>query len=251
MSLARGGRLRRGGARHDRHAPAPTRRRASAGALQGRRRRPLADLLLQRGGGRGRGRPRDRLAVGPQALDRARHRPLAQPHAGARAGRGQRLHGPRRGDDGGVGVPQAATFEVERAGPQVPVDARVQEPDDPRHARGRGPRSWRVRTPTARSAPRRSARDRCCRSCPAVANAVLRRGRRARRRGPDHAGQGAGGAGRQGQGRPGALRAEARSPRSTGRRRCRSRPRGRAATARRPTIPTASARPSWTRWRRS
>ena len=73
--------------------------------------------------------------------------------------------GARRGADGGAGVPPAAAEAVARARAQVPVDARVQEPDDARHAggvhrAGRGSRSAR-----ARSAPRKSARGRCCRSC--------------------------------------------------------------------------------------
>src|SRR5258705_8472727 len=67
-------------------------------------------------------------------LDCARHRPLADPDARARAGRGQRLHGPRRGADGRTGVQAAAAAPVERDRPQVPLHPRIQEPDDARHA---------------------------------------------------------------------------------------------------------------------
>ena len=129
---------RRGALRHARHDrllhPA-----ALAGPLPRRRRRPLAGLLLLGGGGRGRGRSRDRpLEPGPR-LDRARRRPRAQPGAGPGPGRGQRLHGPGRGDDGGAGLPPPAAPPLERPGAQVPVDARVQEPDLPRDAAGRPP----------------------------------------------------------------------------------------------------------------
>ena len=63
------------------------------GALQGRRRRAVARLLLH-GRRRRSGRRRvDRLDLGAARVDRARHRPRAEPDAGARAGRRQRLHG--------------------------------------------------------------------------------------------------------------------------------------------------------------
>ena len=60
-------------------------------------------------------------------------------------GRGLRLHGPRRGADGGDGLSHRR--EPQRR-PQVPVDARVQEPDDDGDVRRRdlprrGPRSER------------------------------------------------------------------------------------------------------------
>ena len=66
---------------------------ALAGQVQGRAasaRRPPTRTPRRR---RGRGRSRDRLDPRAEGLDRARHRPRAQPGAGARAGRGQRLHG--------------------------------------------------------------------------------------------------------------------------------------------------------------
>ena len=80
----------------------------SPGKLPRRRRRPLARLLLHGGGRRGRGRSRDRPVEPAPRLDRPRRRQVAQPGAGARPGRGQRLHGARRGDDGGAGLPPPA-----------------------------------------------------------------------------------------------------------------------------------------------
>ena len=68
----------------------------SAGALQGRRCRPFADLLLHRGGRRSGCRSGHRMDHGAARVDCARHRLRAQPDARARAGRRQRLHGPRR-----------------------------------------------------------------------------------------------------------------------------------------------------------
>ena len=93
-----------------------------------------------------------------RGLDRARHRPRAEPAARRGPGRGLDLHGPRRGADGGAGVPQGRA--------QDPVAARVQEPD---HARDAGdphdPRRDR-RSRRARSAPRKRGRGRSCRSSP-------------------------------------------------------------------------------------
>ena len=124
---------------------------------------PSPAYSLHRVRRRGRGRRADRLDHGAEDLDRARHRPRDQPGARARAGRGQRLHGARRGADGGAGVPPAAAEALERARAQDPVDARVQEPHLARHAGGRSPSSSRIPTRTARSARRRSGRARCCR----------------------------------------------------------------------------------------
>ena len=137
------------------------------GDFKGARRRAVAGLLATRPRwSKSRSIRRPAGSHVPQSLDRARHRPRAQPGAGARPGRGQRLHGARRGADGGAGVPPAAAEAVARARAQVSVDARVQEPDARSTCRrsmtdlDRGARSER-----ARSAPRRSARGRCCRSC--------------------------------------------------------------------------------------
>ena len=162
--LRRGRVPRRSGLRHHRHHRL-VHAGEERGEVQGRRRRTLADLLVHRGDRRGGGRSRDRLDRRAAGVDRPRHRQVAESRAGARPGRGQRLHGPRRGADGGAGVSPAAAAPLPRAGPQVPVDARVQEPDQPRHAGdlhrpGRG-----SAIPKGRSAPRKWARGRCCRSC--------------------------------------------------------------------------------------
>ena len=108
MTLQRGGRAwpRRSSARSAR--PARTRRRSRAGAstraaASARRRRTPTPRAWSRS--RSIRRPAGSRAEG---LDRARHRPRAQPDAGARPGRRQRLHGPRRGADGGAGVPPPA-----------------------------------------------------------------------------------------------------------------------------------------------
>ena len=108
----------------------------SAAQVQGRRRRPVADVFLHRRGRRGGRRSRHRLDRRAARVDCARHRPRAQSDARARPGRGQRLHGARRGADGRAGVPPAAAAALARAGAQVPVDPRIQEPDVPRHAGG-------------------------------------------------------------------------------------------------------------------
>ena len=121
--------------------------------------------------------------VGAAGLDRARHRQVAESGAGARPGRGQRLHGPRRGADGGAGVPPAAAAALSRAGPQVPVDARVQEPDQPRHAGD-------LHRPGRGSGSRRAVRRQGGGSGAAAADHAgggqrgVRRGRRPRRRDP-------------------------------------------------------------------
>ncbi len=63
------------------------------------------------------------------------------------------------------GLPPAAAAPLARPGAQVPVAARVQAPDLPRHAAGDHLLDRRARPATAPSAPRKSARARCCRSC--------------------------------------------------------------------------------------
>ena len=67
-----------------------------------------------------------------EGLDRPRHRTVHQRDARHRPGRGQRLHGPGRGADGGDGV---SGQPLRR--PQDPVAARVQEPDHQGDARRR------------------------------------------------------------------------------------------------------------------
>ena len=182
---------------------------ALRGEIQGRRRRAFTHLLLLRR--HRRSRRRSVVGLDPRAarLDRARHRALAQSDARARAGRRQRLHGDRRGADGGADVPAPAAEAVSRAGAQVPIDAGIQEPDHARHARGRDGTG-------GEPGPARSLRREGSRSgAPAAGDAGggergLRRDRRPDRRGADHAGKDPQGArregGRQGSAlRPGAL----------------------------------------------
>ena len=190
---------RRGPLRHPRHHrqlhPA-----ALARPLPGRRRRPLPRLLLLGVGDRGRGRSRDRPLEPRPRLDRPRRRPLAQPGAGDGPGRGERLHGARRGDDGGAGLPAAAEAPLLGAGAQAPLGARVQEPDLQRHAAGdhlsdRGP------------GPAGPLRRQGGGPGPAAAGDAgggerhLRRRGRAGRPGADPSAHGAEGAGGQAQGR--------------------------------------------------
>ena len=93
--------------RHDRHDGLV--HAAEVGReVQGRRRRALAHLFVHGGGRRSRRRSRDGLDRRAARVDRARHRPRAESDARARAGRRQRLHGPRRGADGRTGVSTAA-----------------------------------------------------------------------------------------------------------------------------------------------
>jgi 4-hydroxybenzoyl-CoA reductase subunit alpha len=138
--------------------------------LQGGGRRPLARLQLlglRRRGGRGRG---DRLRQSRARLDRARHRPLDQPDARHGAGRGRRLHGARRGADGGDGLPR----QPQRR-PQVPLDARIQEPDDSGDVR-------REDLPRRGRRPERPLRREGGRAGAAPARHARRRQRRLRRR---------------------------------------------------------------------
>ena len=139
-----------------------------AGAFQRRRRRPFADVLVLGGGRRGRGESGDRMDHRAEGLDRARHRARSESDAGARTGRGQRVHGAGRGVDGGEGVPAPAEEVFACAGAQVSVDSGVQEPDLAGHA-GSGHRA---------GGRARSAR------------AVWREGSRAGSAAADHAGGG-------------------------------------------------------------
>ena len=155
--VRRGRRARRGDVRRAR-VPRLVRAAEARGQVQGRRRRPVALLLVlgvRRRGGR---RPGHRPGDAHRGVGRARHRARAESAARRGPGRGLDLHGPRRGADGGAGVQEGRA--------QDPVDARVQEPDDPRdagdpHDPGRDGRSRR-----ARSARRRPGRGRSCRSFP-------------------------------------------------------------------------------------
>ena len=81
---------------------------ARAGTLPRRRRGAVAHLFLLRCRGRSGSGPANRRLRLQARLDGARHRPGHQPGAGAGPDRGQHLHGPRRGDDGGTGVPAPA-----------------------------------------------------------------------------------------------------------------------------------------------
>ena len=155
----------------------PKSRRASRAAASGRA--PSYSYSAARR--RGRRRSRDRHLHRAEDLDRARRRPRDQQGARDGSGRRQRLHGARRGDDGGDGL---SAEPLRRA--QDPVDARVQEPGHRRHAGGdhlhrRGP------------GPQRSVRREGMRPRPAAADHArrrqrrVRRRRRARRRDPGHA----------------------------------------------------------------
>ena len=137
-----------------------------AGALQGRRRRAVADVLVHA--------PRSSRSRSIPATGWITCRSVWIAHDIGRAlnptlvrgqVEGSVYMGARRGADGGAGVPPPAAEALARARAQVPVDARVQEPDHARHARGRHRSRSRTPTRAARSAPRRSARGRCCRSC--------------------------------------------------------------------------------------
>ena len=172
MSFAEAVALRRGAARHARHGrllhAAALARHATRAAASGRRRpTPTRAAVVEVEVD-----PETGWITVPQGLDRARHRPRAQPGAGARPGRGRRLHGPRRGADGGAGLPPAAAEALRRAGAQVPVDARVQEPDDARHARGRRPISSRTPTRTGPFGAKEVGQGPLLPIMPAVANAV-------------------------------------------------------------------------------
>ena len=73
-----------------------------SGALQRRRRGAFANVFLLGGGGRSGSESGNGMAHSSEGLDRARHRARSEPHAGARTGRRQRVHGPGRGVDGGA-----------------------------------------------------------------------------------------------------------------------------------------------------
>ncbi len=76
---------------------------------------------------------------------------------------------------------------VARARAQVPVDARVQEPDDARHARGRAPSSIEDPDPRGPFGAKEVGQGPLLPIMPARRQRGLRRRRRAHRRGPDHA----------------------------------------------------------------
>ena len=149
-----GRRARRGDARRAR-VPRLVRAAQARGQVQGRRRGPIALLLVlrvRRRAHRGRGHRGDPPR---RRVDRARHRPRAEPAARRRSGRRLDLHGHRRGADGGAGLPSRPA--------QGAVAARLQEPDDAGDAADpHDPRRDR-RSRRARSARRKRGRGRCCR----------------------------------------------------------------------------------------
>ena len=193
-SVVRAGRLGRGHrpsrrrwcwpkrARRARRSRAPTRRPSARASARGAA-WALALLLVLGVRGRavrGRGDRRDRVDEVWIAHDVG---PRPQPAAGRGPGRGLRLHGPGRGAHGGAGVPQGPA--------QVPVDARVQEPDHAGDARRSTPSSWRRTIPRGPFGAKEAGQGPLLPVIPAVANAIYRRAGRARGRGADHAGQGA------------------------------------------------------------
>ena len=133
----------------------------SAGPLPRRRRGPVAGVLLLGRGRRGRGGSGDRHLHGAEDLDRARRRQVHQPGARDGAGRGLRLHGPGRGDDGGDGVPHGRQRATSSTSSRRCSSTRARRPRRcPRSRRS----SSRTPTRTAPSARRKSGRGRCCRS---------------------------------------------------------------------------------------
>ena len=170
------------------------------GQVQGRRRRAIAVLLVlgvRRGAHRRRGHRGDPPR---RRVDRARHRPRAQPPARRRPGRRLHLHGDRRGVDGGAGLPPRS--------PQGALAPRLQEPDDARDADhshdarrdGRSRRAVRREGGGAGAAAAGDPRDRQRR---------VQRGGRPDRRSPDHRRQGVEGARSEAPGQDAAHRARA------------------------------------------
>ena len=155
--------------------------------------------------------------------------PVARP----RADRRQRLHGARRSADGGTGVPPPAAAAVAGARPQVSRRCSSTRARRRSTCRRSSPSSSSIPIRAGRSAPRKSDRDRCFRSCrrsptPSTTRSACGSTRsRSRRRRSLKA--------LAGEGRGARRRASARRgfPTSPGRRRCRSRRRGTAATGRR------------------
>ena len=143
---------------------------ALRGPLPRRGRGAVAGLLLLGGGRRGGGRSGDRHLHRAQGLDRARRGQVHQPGAGHGPGRGLRLHGAGRGDDGGDGVPHRRQRQRR---PQVSVAPRIQEPDHPGDVAPSTRSWWRTRIPTAPSARKRSGQGPLLPIPPAVANAVF------------------------------------------------------------------------------
>ena len=124
----------------------------------------------------------------PQRLDRARHRPRLNPTLALGQVEGSVYMGAGRGADGGAGVPPPAAQAVARPSCtssrrmleyKSPTTLDMPEVDD---LARRGPRPGR---PVRRA--RRSGQGPLLPIMPAVAQRDLRRGRRARRRGADHA----------------------------------------------------------------
>ena len=129
--------------------------------------------------------------------------------------------GARRSADGGAGVPPPAAAAVARARAQVPVDARIQEPDDARHAGGRA-RTWsRIPIRDGPFGAKEVGQGPLLPVMPAVANAVYDAVGVRDRRGADHAGEDpAARSQAKAAGKPARVRPGARSPTSPGPSRC-------------------------------
>ena len=171
--------LRRGGVVSPRPASArsapsaPTPRRARRRAIKGGGVGPSPAYSLQRRGRRGRGRSGHRHGVTVPKVWIAHDIGRAlNPALALRPGRGQRLHGPRRGADGGEALPPAAALGFACPRPQVPVDARVQEPDHAGDAGGRRPTSSRIPDPSGPFGAKEVGQGPLLPIMPAVANAV-------------------------------------------------------------------------------
>ena len=230
--VRRGGLSRRSDVRHHRHRPARTRHRArprASRAAASARRRPT-----------------------PTPPRSSKWRSIPRPAGFTCRGSGSRTTSAARSTRRscadrsraastwriGEALMEEQTFRrlpaeaVARAGAQVSVDARVQESDNARHARG-------VHGAGREPGSARPVRREGSRSGTAAAGDAgggqrrLRRDRRAHRRGADHAGEDPEGARRQGRGQGAALRPDALSRRCRIPNRSTFRRRGRAATGRR------------------
>ena len=161
----------------------------SAGAVQGRRRRAVADLLVHRGGRRSGSRSGDRL-------DRPCRACGLRTTSAARSTRRWCADRSKAASTWALGeaLMEEQAFRrlpprlSQRAGAQVPVDARVQEPDEPRHAGD-------LHRPRRASGSGRAVRREGSRTGTAAADHAgggqrgVRRGRRARRPDSGHAGE--------------------------------------------------------------
>ena len=190
MTLRRGGASRRGAVRHARHRRLATRRRGSPARYKGGGVGPVAGVLvLGRASSRSRSIRRPAGSHVPKVwiahdIGRALNPVLArgQVEGSVYMGLGEAL----MEEQAFRRLPPKLS---QRARAQVPVDARVQEPDHARHAGGRSP--YLVEDPDRERPVRRQG------SRPGAAAAGdaggrqrgLRRGRRAHRRGADHAGE--------------------------------------------------------------